>query len=243
MPTLVTLPYLLWRMRQLRSVHDADELLRLVFHGLGGAVRPIQIPAELREFMTLLQQKKPRRILEIGTARGGTLMLLCRCATPDAHLISVDLPGGWFGGGYARWRRPLYRSFAKDRQRLDLIRADSHSAETLEQVRRLLDGRKLDVILIDGDHTYDGVRADFESYGQLLADDGIIAFHDIAPNPHEPACQVDRFWRELRGRHRVRELVDDWEQGGAGIGLLMGPAPGTSPITPPAAFEPQTAAA
>jgi hypothetical protein len=45
--------------------------------------------------------------LEIGTARGGTLFFLTRLASPHATIVSVDLPGGPFGGGYPRRRALL----------------------------------------------------------------------------------------------------------------------------------------
>ncbi len=36
----------------------------------------------------------------------------------------------------------------------------------------------LDFVFVDGDHTYDGVKKDFELYGEKLSDNGTIAFHD-----------------------------------------------------------------
>ncbi|MEM4004410.1 MAG: class I SAM-dependent methyltransferase, partial [Desulfurococcaceae archaeon] len=80
------------------------------------------------------------------TASGGTLFLFCQVAEPDATVISVDLPGGLFGGGYPEWRIPLYKSFAKEGQRIHLIRVDSHDPKTLEIVKRILGDIKLDLI-------------------------------------------------------------------------------------------------
>lgn len=37
---------------------------------------------------------------------------------------------------------------------------------------------KIDVLFIDGDHTYDGVKKDFELYSTILSDNGIIIIHD-----------------------------------------------------------------
>src|SRR5210317_271841 len=60
---------------------------------------PLQIKGEIEELLLLIQSSRPSRILEIGTANGGTLFLLARIATDDAHLFSVDLPAGNYGGG------------------------------------------------------------------------------------------------------------------------------------------------
>ena len=43
--------------------------------------------------------------------------------------MSVDLPLGHFGGGYPLFKAPLYRSFARVGQSIELVRADSHASE------------------------------------------------------------------------------------------------------------------
>lgn len=63
--------------------------------------RPIlmsQVRSEIAELGRILQAAAPKRSLEIGTNYGGTLLLLCRLSSPDAKIISVDLPSGRFGG-------------------------------------------------------------------------------------------------------------------------------------------------
>ena len=133
-------------------------------------------------------------ILEIGTAGGGTLFWFTRVAKPDATIISVDLPGGRFGGGYPRWKIPLFRSFVRVGQEIHLIRADSHDPKTFETVKEILGDRKVDFLFIDGDHTYEGVKRDFEMYSPLVREGGIIAFHDIVPHPPQTGYEVSRFW-------------------------------------------------
>lgn len=44
---------------------------------------------------------------------------------------------------------------------------------------------KIDVLFIDGDHSYEGVKKDFELYSQLLTDKGIIIIHDTDPKYEE----------------------------------------------------------
>src|SRR5215210_7598791 len=91
-----------------------------------------------------------------------------------------------FGGGYPACRAQLYGSFATGSQQVHLLRANSHSAGTAGQLQKLLGGRTIDFLFIDGDHTYAGVKQDFELYGRLLSKDGLVALHDIAPRPDEP---------------------------------------------------------
>src|SRR3989344_1273711 len=88
-------------------------------------IKPGQVKGEILALLKILNERKPEAILEIGTGSGGTLYLFARMASPTAVLISVDLPGGSFGGGYRKCKIPLYRSFAGTSQKIHLLRADS----------------------------------------------------------------------------------------------------------------------
>jgi predicted O-methyltransferase YrrM len=184
---------------------------------LGVHFTPIQVREEISGFLNLLARRPPATVLEIGSENGGTLFLLARAAAPDAHIISLDLPAD---RSYPAWRENLYRKFAGGRQHMDIVRADSHAPATLEKVRALLGNRKLDLLFIDGDHSYEGVKMDFEMYSHLVARDGIIAFHDIVDGPETAVGGVPKFWRELKPGRQHLEFVKDWKQGGWGIGVL-----------------------
>jgi predicted O-methyltransferase YrrM len=160
---------------------------------------------------------RPKVILEIGTAGGGSLVLLCRAAPPDATIITVDLPH--HSGGYHWTKVPLYRSFARSKQKLHLVRGDSHSSSTLAALSAHLLNREVDFLLIDGDNGYDGVKRDFSLYSSLVRPGGVIAFHDIRPHFRED-IKVDRLWCELTPRYRHEELIADPTSNGYGIGLL-----------------------
>lgn len=160
---------------------------------------------------------RPSVILEIGTAGGGSLVLFCSVAPPDATIITVDLPRRY--GGYHWTKIPLYRSFARKRQRLHFVRGDSHSGNTLAAVRSHLRNRSVDFLLIDGDHRYEGAKRDFELYSPLVRPGGVIAFHDIRPHFRDD-IKVDRLWHDLAPQYRHEELIADPTSNGYGIGLL-----------------------
>lgn len=63
-----------------------------------------------------------------------------------------------------------------------IVQGDSHSPDILKQVKDILAGRTADYLFIDGDHSYNGVKADYETFSPLVRVGGIVAFHDI--NPH-----------------------------------------------------------
>jgi cephalosporin hydroxylase len=167
----ILVPYFVYKLqRETIKISKLENLVDFVFNfkidGLN--IIPAQIKKEILELLKILKKLNPKTILEIGTASGGTLFLFSQIASPDAIIISIDLPGGKFGGGYPLWKVPLYKSFAKDNQKIYLIRANSHDKKTLEKVKNILRNRKLDFLFIDGDHTYEGVKKDFEMYSKLV---------------------------------------------------------------------------
>jgi hypothetical protein len=50
-------------------------------------------------------------------------------------------------GGYPAWKIPLYKSFAREKQKIYLIRADSYNYKTLDKVKEILNGRSVDFLL------------------------------------------------------------------------------------------------
>lgn len=222
-------------LRQLRSLEQALPSSRsrfaipFVFRGWGHfkLIKPRQNPVEIEALYEVVSSLRPARVLEIGTARGGTLYLWTQAAADNATLVSVDLPGGDFGGAYPECRMPFYQAFAARGQQLFLERADSHSPETLELIKQRFAGEPVDFAFIDGDHTYEGVKADFENYGPLVRPGGIIAFHDILYREDQPSIRVDRLWNELKEHYECHELVGPEGSGKRiGIGYLRVPEAG-----------------
>jgi predicted O-methyltransferase YrrM len=182
-----------------------DELFQLTRQGFFGAIYPVQNREEIVPLLELVRTENPHRVLEIGTATGGTLFLFTRMAADDATIVSIDLPGGPGGGGYPAWLIPLYRAFALPGQRIELIRDDSHNAHSRDLAAQFFDHQQVDVLFLDGDHSYEGVKRDFEMYSSLVRPGGIIAFHDTIV-----AGGVRKFWAELKTSGLAcEELVAD----------------------------------
>ena len=179
-----------------------------------------QVADMLRALGEILATLGPKCALEIGTARGGTLLFLTRLASPRATIISVDLPGGRFGGGYSSTRAWFYKRFARSGQRLQLLQGDSHTSDMMDRVKAVLGGQALDYLFINGDHTYEGVKCDFGMYGPMVRKGGLIALHDIAEGTPENVGGVPRFWREVKSQYRHVEIIKTRDQGGYGIGVL-----------------------
>lgn len=181
--------------------------------------------SELEPLISLVRERRPTTVVEIGTHKGGTLFAWCQAADPEALIVSIDLPDGLFGGGYSEEEARRFQAFAQPGQELHTLRRDSHKRRTVRRLKSLLDERPIEFLMIDGDHTYDGVKRDWEIYEPLVAQGGLIAFHDILRHPKEPLCKVDELWGELAPRHRTAEFTDpDDDQGHGqwgGIGVIF----------------------
>jgi predicted O-methyltransferase YrrM len=187
---------------------------------IGWPISPLQIESELQSLLNILQKRNIRRMIEIGTAYGGTLFLFARVLSPDSTIISLDLPEGMLGGGYKSFKSPFYMNFAEKNQHIHLLRNDSHSPLSLSEVKSILLGQKLDFLFIDGDHTYDGVKQDYQMYAPLVRKGGLIVFHDICKHPPSWGCEVDKFWNEIKTAYLHQEIIDNPHQNWAGIGVL-----------------------
>ena len=223
-------PSLLMSFRSSYRSWPIHDLVTLVFNRFGGLLRPLQDPVELERFLRRAASVHARTVVEIGTARGGTLFLLSCVAEPDARIVSIDLPAGPFGGGYPPWKGLIYRHLADARQSLRLIRGDSHKPETFRRAAEALEGREVDLLFIDGDHSYEGAKTDFLKYRSLVRPGGLVVFHDILDSRYDPSVNVAPLWRELAGQYEVEEIVASPDAGVFGIGVMRAPQTWAEPL-------------
>jgi len=159
-----------------------------------------QKPAELAEFLGLLRSCDPQVIVEIGSYSGGTLYAWTRIAPV---VIGID-----------NTLNVLRQEFSAQ-----MIIGDSHSTKTVAVLEQRLAGRPIDCLFIDGDHSYDGVRQDYEMYQTLVRPGGLIAFHDIVTHQYALGCEVVKLWCEVRDESAVEIVSTEGDHWG-GIGVL-----------------------
>lgn len=193
--------------KKMNKCNNVTDCINLVFGTPN--IKPQQVREEVTELLRIVAVNKPKFILEIGTAEGGTLLLFSRVASSDALIISLDLPSA-----------PFFKTFFTQDQKIRFIRQNSHLTETFQSVEEILKGHKLDFLFIDGDHTYDGVKKDFEMYSPLVKKGGMIVFHDVCVHPPPSECEVSKFWHNIKREHKHIEIIKDQKQGWAGIGIL-----------------------
>jgi len=149
----------------------------------------IQMSAEFWILIQAIQEISAKRILEIGTANGGTLKFFEHVAAPDGKVVSVD---------FSRTLAALPIDFSAPLCDIQVVTGDSQIPETVEKVRHALGDEPIDFLFIDADHSYEGVKKDFENYHGLVRPGGIIGFHDVN---HPPVRQL---WDEITIPHQSK---------------------------------------
>ena len=200
---------------------DVSEVVPLLCRSRGrGTILANQDPQELSALSDKLLTKPPKVVVEVGTAKGGTLYLWTRLAAPDALVVSIDKPGEIGSVGWTTLS--LYRRFGQERGvQVFTIAADSHSESAHQQLRRILGNRKVDFLFIDGDHRYEGVRADFYGYRSYLAPQSIVAMHDVGVPDTHPEIQVGRFWSEILDHKLTTRTLISQPGRTPGIGVVF----------------------
>lgn len=184
----------------------------------------IQNPIEILEFSKFYYELKCKNVLEIGTFFGGTFYLLCKLSDESGKKISLDYPFSGTPGGESVIQNHdmIISNLKKFGRNVEVLTMDSHSPETLKYIENIMGDQEFDFIFIDGDHSYDGVKQDFEMYKHLLKDGGYIGFHDINIESSylSAHCRVDLLWKELVDDPNLNTFEFS-QKGPGGIGVVQ----------------------
>lgn len=177
----------------------------------------VQNYSEIYQAAEFYKNLKAKNFMEIGTDQGGTFAIWSKLSAEDGIRISVDLPHGPYGvSSYDVTKRDEYlKSLGSN---VHTIHGSSHEIHIKEQVKNLLGETLLDFLFIDGDHTYEGVKQDYEMYKEFVKPGGWIGFHDIKNTEfhRNTNCRVDTLWEEI-GENGVAFLDPDSQYGGIGF--------------------------
>lgn len=177
-------------------------------------INTLQMRSEILALANAVAALKPRTILEIGTARGGTLLIWSSLASEK--VITCDLV-------HREPQKALLEALPPPGSncQVKLLTGNSHAPDFKQRVADELAGQKVDFLFIDGDHTVGGVKADYEDYREFVRPGGLIAFHDIVEKQPFETNQVHQFWQIIKQEApNTEEFISNPDQCGFGIGIL-----------------------
>ena len=190
------------------------------YYDLPTPVPIFQHQFEWQKLLDLYVERKPMRVIEIGTHAGGTLYHLLRLAQKGAVVVSIDSYTAHYDN------RHLYADWTPEGVTLHAIEGNSHKRQTIEQAKA---HGPYDFIFIDAGHYEAEVQADWDNYSKMAAPGAIVAFHDIITHASWPSIEVEKVWRRIQRQGYVtQEIV--WstgippnDQGWGGIGVVWMP--------------------
>lgn len=116
--------------------------------------------------------------VEIGCYAGATACLMLH--KKNINVISIDL-------GFPISKEIVSENiniFNKNENYYKYIQGNSNSNNTLIELKNITE--KIDILFIDGDHSYQGVLSDFLMYADLVAPGGYVVFDDYNDIQHSP---------------------------------------------------------
>ena len=136
--------------------------------------------ADVVMLMKLVGCAKPRKMMEVGSYRGFTALMMARHAPPDASLVTVD-------------REPMHGEAYRNAPEAAMIERRICEIEpaAFEQDARA----SYDVIFLDADHSFDAVKRDTEILLPLIKPDGYFVWHDYGN------------WGKFSGKNGVPEYL------------------------------------
>jgi len=146
-------------------------------------------------------------VFEFGTSHGRTTLQLALNSPEDARIYTLDLPEGTYATFYGRafpeediLRKLPVGSLFRDHvesNKIEQLRADSAVAH-FDSLRG-----KIDLIFVDGDHSYDNVKNDSEKAFSMLSQRGAILWHDYGSRWSDVARYIGELASEKRGFYHL----------------------------------------
>ena len=120
----------------------------------------------------LTRQMKARKAIEVGRYKGGSTLVMAAAMSGEGELWSIDI-----GKKETRLHQGV-RSF--DEQLAEKCQQYNLNANIIVGDSRIieLDTGDVDIVFIDGDHSYEGVKNDFERFGKRVRVGGAVLFDD-----------------------------------------------------------------
>ncbi|WP_239350282.1 HAD-IA family hydrolase [Snodgrassella communis] len=143
----------------------------------------------------LIEEQRPNVIVELGTHSGNSYLAMCQAVAENGIGTKCYAVDTWKGDEHAgNYGEEVFNQLAKYHNKhyagfSNLMRM------TFDEANTYFSEKSIDLLHIDGFHTYDVVEHDFKNWLSKMSENGIVLFHDI--NVRERNFGVWKLWEEL----------------------------------------------
>lgn len=143
----------------------------------------------------LVDVLRPRMIVELGTHNGVSYSAMCQAVKSLGLAASCFAVDTWKGDAHAGfYPEDVYRDFAAFHDRRYRAFSQLVRSRFDDALPHFEDG-SIDLLHIDGMHTYEAVRHDYQCWLPKLSANAVVLFHDTAVRERE--FGVHRLWSEI----------------------------------------------
>ncbi|WP_045761018.1 class I SAM-dependent methyltransferase [Xanthomonas albilineans] len=162
----------------------------------------------------LVEQLRPASIVELGTHRGASFLAFCQSVQEQGLTSRVFAVDTWEGDEHAGfYSEDIYAELRDFQQRYYAGVSEMLRMRFDDALQYFSDGT-IDLLHIDGLHTYEAVKQDFESWLPKLSGRAVVLFHDTCVRERE--FGVWRYWSEISQRYPSFEFTHTH-----GLGVLL----------------------
>lgn len=162
----------------------------------------------------LVEQLRPQSIVELGTHRGCSFLAFCQAVQEQLQATRVFAVDTWEGDEHAGYYGDeIYEELHQHQQR-NYSGISEMLRMRFEQALGCFEDGSVDLLHIDGLHTYEAVREDFESWLPKLSDRAVVLFHDTCVR--ERGFGVWQYWSEISKKYPAFEFTHTH-----GLGVLL----------------------
>jgi hypothetical protein len=171
---------------------------------------------EFAQLMSCFRKLTPRsHVLEIGSLHGETLSFLIQDTERGGVVMSIDQLVPPADARYEKQKLGhefTWHQWAKQNE-VTFCCFDRNSREQIlvDLMRAVMP--EIDFLFIDGGHDYATCKADWDNYGTMVREGGMVAFHDLGREWPD----VRRVWEQARVGKVSQEFVESPDQYGIGV--------------------------
>jgi len=167
-----------------------------------------------------IRQQKPKNLLCIGSRYGFIPAVMAQACKDNqcGRIDFVDAGYGendanhWTGKGYWKTNDGLncFKNFGLEKQIKVFV-------QTTREFKQKHQNKKYDYIYIDGDHSYQGVKLDFQSFWPSLNKKGYMLFHDVSVKGKLPEGNYGVYKLFTQLSKKYPSIKIDYQKSGLGI--------------------------